>query len=357
VKSKKIKNQLLPHYLTPGKIERKRPYLMWKLRYELSKYTIGLLEEAFYQLVVKRTPLPKSPLFILGHHRSGTTYLQKLISQNAQFVTPNLFDTVFPDMMVLGQKTIRPILNFFCNRLKINMELHNHMLHMDFPGEEDVAMLGQLNPYAFNWALMYPKDAELIMDNTINNIQENLEATDYWKKDFIKLIKKLQFLHPGKELLLKSPPHMGRLKTLLGIFPEAKFIYIMRDPYTLYPSMKNFWKINERYAFQGFPEDKFQNLISPTSKALFDGYFRYKSLIPKENLIEIKYEDFKKSPISYLEKIHTSYPQYKMNSKNYEELLTSQASRKEIKERIVSDIDKSIVEKIWVRELKYHREL
>ena len=37
----------------------------------------------------------------------------------------------------------------------------------------------------------------------------------------------------GKRLLLKSPPHTGRIEELARLFPGAKFIHIVRDPYAI----------------------------------------------------------------------------------------------------------------------------
>lgn len=37
-------------------------------------------------------------------------------------------------------------------------------------------------------------------------------------------------------LLIKSPVHTGRVKTLLSIFPDAQFIYIHRNPYEVFQS-------------------------------------------------------------------------------------------------------------------------
>ncbi len=33
-----------------------------------------------------------------------------------------------------------------------------------------------------------------------------------------------------------SPPHTGRIRLLAEMFPQAKFIHLVRDPYSLFPS-------------------------------------------------------------------------------------------------------------------------
>ena len=41
--------------------------------------------------------------------------------------------------------------------------------------------------------------------------------------------------------MMKSPPHTGRIEELARLFPGAKFIHIVRDPYTIFPSTRRLW--------------------------------------------------------------------------------------------------------------------
>ncbi|MCK5183000.1 MAG: sulfotransferase, partial [Candidatus Heimdallarchaeota archaeon] len=44
-----------------------------------------LLERIRFSRKIKRTPITNPPIFIIGHWRSGTTYLQTLLIQDKQF--------------------------------------------------------------------------------------------------------------------------------------------------------------------------------------------------------------------------------------------------------------------------------
>ena len=65
---------------------------------------------------------------------------------------------------------------------------------------------------------------------------------DGWKKEYLQTIKYITFKSKGKQLVLKSPPNTERICLLLQMFPQAKFIYIYRNPYHMYYSIKNMWK-------------------------------------------------------------------------------------------------------------------
>ena len=41
--------------------------------------------------------------------------------------------------------------------------------------------------------------------------------------------------------MLKSPPHTARIPTLLELFPDARFVHIVRDPRVVFPSTVNLW--------------------------------------------------------------------------------------------------------------------
>ena len=43
-----------------------------------------------------------------------------------------------------------------------------------------------------------------------------------------------------KQFLSKNPPHTGRVKELLELYPNAKFVYLVRNPYTVYKSTMSF---------------------------------------------------------------------------------------------------------------------
>ena len=67
------------------------------------------------------------------------------------------------------------------------------------------------------------------------------KALDQWKTAMRYFVQKLTF-SKGKKIIFKSPPHLGRVRVLLELFPGAKFIHIYRDPYKVYLSTKHMWQ-------------------------------------------------------------------------------------------------------------------
>src|SRR5438045_5935177 len=61
-----------------------------------------------------------------------------------------------------------------------------------------------------------------------------------WKRTFRRFLQVLTFKNP-RRLVLKSPPHSCRIKVLLELFPDARFVHIVRDPRVVFPSTVNLW--------------------------------------------------------------------------------------------------------------------
>ena len=72
-----------------------------------------------------------------------------------------------------------------------------------------------------------------------NDITE--EAGRIFMDTFMRLVKVSLWNTNGTQYLSKNPPHTGRVKTLLEMFPNAKFIYLKRNPYTVFESTRSFF--------------------------------------------------------------------------------------------------------------------
>ena len=80
-------------------------------------------------------------------------------------------------------------------------------------------------------------DRYLLFDNTTEH------ELKVFKETFLKLVKISLWNTHGSQFLSKNPPHTGRVKTLLEMFPNAKFIYLKRNPYTVFESTRSFLQI------------------------------------------------------------------------------------------------------------------
>ena len=64
-------------------------------------------------------------------------------------------------------------------------------------------------------------------------------------------------------------------------------------------------KVLDKLALQDVKEEVFEEQVIENYKRLMNSYFDQKKLIPKENLIDLKYEDLVSDPIKEVEKIYS----------------------------------------------------
>jgi LPS sulfotransferase NodH len=127
---------------------------------------------------------------------------------------------------------------------------------------------------------------------------------DRWKRGFVWFLKCLTFRDP-KRLVLKSPPHTARIRVLLELFPQAKFIHIYRDPYVVFPSTVNLWK--RLYADQGLQRPRYDGLaenVLETFNRMYDAFERDRPLIGPAQLAEISYEALVADPFEAVRRIY-----------------------------------------------------
>ena len=259
-----------------------------------------IFEHRKFRKKIELSNIINPPIFILGHWRSGTTYLHNLLTQDPQFGYISMLEASFPKSFL--------ITNFFKFFMKSFLPkkrpMDNMEMGLDFPQEEEMA-IGNLIPFSFYNALYFP---EKLMENYYKYIcldYVSKKVLEKWQKAYLYLLKKTTLTVKGKQLILKNPANTTRIGLLLKLFPDAKFIHIYRNPYVVFVSMKNFYKTTIRqFMLQEVSMSEIEKFILIIYKEMMEKYFREKKLIPKENLIEIKFEDLERDPIGNVERIY-----------------------------------------------------
>jgi hypothetical protein len=259
--------------------------------------------------------IAKDPVFILGFYRSGTSYLHDFLTQDDRLGYHSVFQMVFPEIMLTSEKWLSPVLQSLSHLFKIQDPVHRIPLEWKYPGEEDGTMTTSMNPRGAQWGYFFPK----VMNKQFRKyvLFENISESELeeWKQDFVFLLKKISLANNNKQLVLKSPPNTARIKVLLSLFPNAKFIFIHRNPYEVYLSNKKFWKVTQSiYAIGGESSVDVNSVILDTYAKMMNRYLLEKDFVPEGQLVEIAYEDLIDKP---LESIGRLYEQIHLDNFNY----------------------------------------
>ncbi len=266
---------------------------------------LAFLQFLFYSRKIKRTAIIKQPVFILGHYRSGTTWLHKLMAGDGRFGFISYYDIICPNSSLLFGRWLKVTLQFIIKRLRIKTSFFNNTIPLlDEPAEEERFLINRSSPYTDYWRFVFP----LCRNKWPTCSQQCIEQRYYqrWKKEYTGLLKLATYKHKGKQLVLKSPPNTERIKYLLQIFPDAKFIYISRNPYHVFYSMCNLWhKALRKFCLQKISDKQIEEIIFSDYSYMMEQYEKDKTLIPEGNLVEVEFEELEARPLTVLKKIFT----------------------------------------------------
>lgn len=241
----------------------------------------------------------KPPIFILGHYRSGTTFLHSLMTMDRQFAYPNLYQVSYPHTFLSTEHMYSKVARFV---LPETRQFDNVALSINMPMEDEYALCVQtFLSSMMGWT--FPRR----WDNctpylTFRSVPQ--EEILRWKAALDRFLKKLTWKY-DRPLVLKSPPHTARIRLLLELFPDARFVHIHRNPYTVYHSTKRYEEIGTLpLRLQRVDPQQTHSRIIQRFKVMYDTFFEERKLIPDGQLCEVCFEDLEKDPVVQIEAIY-----------------------------------------------------
>jgi omega-hydroxy-beta-dihydromenaquinone-9 sulfotransferase len=239
----------------------------------------------------------RQPLFILGHWRSGTTYLHNLLSADEQFAYPNVWRALNPHTF-LSTERYSAIVKLVSPKTRLIDDIE---LGADVPFEDEFATCGTLCSPFFGW--VFPRWADHY-DRYLTFREVPEVEVDRWKASLMLFYKKLTWMF-GRPLILKSPPHTARIRLLLEMFPDARFVHIHRDPYAVFQSTKRQTQVMERATRLQNPRSLDLNArIMRRYKTVYDAFFEERGLIPDGQLHELRFEDLEEDPVAEVRRLY-----------------------------------------------------
>jgi omega-hydroxy-beta-dihydromenaquinone-9 sulfotransferase len=259
-----------------------------------------VVEKLKYRKKLRQTTVENPPVFIIGHWRSGTTFLHQLISLDKQFTSPTVIQTVIPDHFLFSSKYWVPVLRKAMPQKRPMDEVE--MKPLD-PMEDEWALL-RLGAPTPMLKIFFPSPETRFYTGTDEFIPSGKNLIK-WKKSILLFLTKITFL-THKRIILKNPYHTPRISLLASIFPGAKFIHIVRHPYKIVPSAINMWNIVAgENAFRGGWKEP---TTEETAMAVNDFWLsvnQNKMMLPEGSFSEVMYEALEKDPVGEIKRIYT----------------------------------------------------
>jgi hypothetical protein len=259
-----------------------------------------LLEEALYARRLSQHSAA-DPVFILGSWRSGTTHLHNILCLDEQFVSPNLFQTMYPHTFLVSESWLRPMMDVLTPKKRF---MDNMEMGLREPAEDEMALaILSLRSNMLSWT--FPQNAARY-DRFLDFQGVSQTDRQIWKSHLSRFVGKFT-LRNAKWPLLKSPNHTARIQLILELFPKAKFIHIRRNPYEVYRSLVHMAsRVIPVWGLQAYPTDTISDMVVAMYRQLYAAYFEQVPLIPKGQFHELAYEDLVQSPLPVLEETYAA---------------------------------------------------
>ena len=169
---------------------------------------------------------------------------------------------------------------------------------MDEPQEDEYAIY-RITNYSPLENLVFPKSSTYFLSNEKHFVPAP-EGLEKWKNAVGAFYKKLYFRY-GKRIVSKNPFNSFRIKLLYEMFPDARFIHIVRDPNCVVPSTIHMWNIltkqNALNTSGASPE--FSDVVGFLKKML-DRIETDRKELPPGTMVQIRFEDLETAPVDVL---------------------------------------------------------
>ena len=237
----------------------------------------------------------KNPIFIMGVNRSGTTFFHKLVSKSNQFSTSKTWDLIIPSLSLRKFLTILSIGLRYFKIDQIEKKNKGHQVKLDNVEEDEMLLFihkldslwvsNHLVPWLKFDATTKQFIKHVYRDNSKNenrNIRSMLFCKDFFQRQ--------AYLNKNRPHLSKSNPFIFKVDSILRVFPDAKFIFLVRDPLETIPS---YFSLQENVKFGNLLSSEEISLLRKESYAEIIEWYKetekVKSKLYKKQFITFTY--------------------------------------------------------------------
>ena len=221
----------------------------------------------------------RAPVFLVGHARSGTTLLHRLMSRDAdRFSSFRLYELYFPSLLqkqvirALARFDRRALGGFFERRVRAWEKARYgktqdiHAMGLTQPEEDD--FLFYWSCASGTWMLKLPAMGELDFYHLDREPEKRRRRVERFYADCIR--RQLYLNGADRIHLCKAPHFAGRVASLLESFPEARIVVTMRSPHETIPSLLKLMKVG--YQLRGWDEPRMARSLHVLAEQSFHTY-------------------------------------------------------------------------------------
>ena len=251
----------------------------------------------------------EQPVFIIGHPRSGTTFIHHLFTRTDEMAAFKTWQLLFP--AITARMIVKPIVRFLTQKNPVVLipEEAGHQITLDTVEEEEMLFL-------------HTHDTQFVIIGTILGFVDKdyreLRFHDLQPRSsriksakFLKSIFQRHIYYTGKtQIFAQTHFSTHRIKTLMEVFPDAKFIYMHRMPEETLPSYLslNYHILDILWGMHRFSEKQKTTYFNCRYEASLELYKYFYELwhnneIDKKKVLIVPYTKLRKELIPMFEQI------------------------------------------------------
>lgn len=305
---------------TPARLTKKRLiflilfYIVWPLGSLVHWLCFGLDDILFP--AYKNHPIEK-PLFILGNFRSGSTFLHRLLSRDNQtftslttwdiYLTPSVTQKKLTQFIAkLDNKYFGRVLHralFAFDRATLG-KIKIHPISFFQPEEDENIHMHIWDGYfvTFLFPFMEEFPDYIHFDEALSAEHKKRIMTFYRS-----MLQRHLYANKGKHFVAKNPAFSAKIETLTEFFPDARILYLARNPLDMLPSTVS-WINYARNQFTG-PNDGYQyiNEILEMTGHWYRHPLQYLDAHPSPRNLIVNYDDLIQRPEFIIRKFYEQF--------------------------------------------------
>jgi len=265
---------------------------------------IGRLIDRLFFFSINR-PM-KQPIVIIGNPRSGTTFLHRFLIDQKLGTGSQLWQLIYPSAVV--QKIIKPILPIleYISPAK-HHSTEAHKTSLSSVETDDVSLLFRFLDGFFLYGFFLTFDEEDLFDWVDPKINDTHKRDFNW---FESLWKRTLIVNNSERYIAKLFSLSANLPDFQKKFPDAKILYMIRDPLNVLPSglslvtgvldkKFNFWQLDSKIRSR-FINRLYNALVELLNRFHYDWV---NENIDKKNVYIVRYDEMMNNFESLMEEI------------------------------------------------------
>ena len=254
---------------------------------------------ARFQRQLAEPPPTEPPVFIIGHWRSGTTLLHEILMLDDRFCCPSTYQCFAAGHFLLTEWLVTSTLGWI---MPAKRPMDNVAAGWHRPQEDEFALanMGVPSPYR---RMAFPETTPA--EPTALDL-ETLSPDELarWRGALRRFLAMLA-VRDARRPVLKSPPHTARMAVLAEMFPGARFLHIVRDPFVVFPSTKRLWEsLHHVQAMQIDSGAEAEEYVFRCFDTMYAAFERDRPRLAEGQLHEIHYEDLVADPVTKMEEAY-----------------------------------------------------